>query len=53
MGFSDDNEDRPAIDLRRPKRRRSLRAIFVALILLLLFGASALVSWYVDALWFG
>ena len=52
MKFPDD-EDRSVIDLRRPRRRRYFRAIFVALILLLLFGASALVSWYVDALWFG
>ena len=51
MKFPDD-EDRSVIDLRRPRRRRYFRAIFIALILLLLFGASALVSWYVDALWF-
>ncbi len=53
MKFTDDDEDRPVIDVRRPRRRGRFRAILIALILLLLFGASALVSWYVEALWFG
>jgi uncharacterized protein len=53
MKFTDDDEDRPVIDVRRPRRRSAFRAILIGLLLLLFFGASALVSWYVDALWFG
>jgi hypothetical protein len=53
MTFTDDDDDRPVLDLRRPRRRGRLRAILIAVVLLLLFGAGALVSWYVEALWFG
>jgi uncharacterized membrane protein (UPF0182 family) len=39
--------------LPRPRRGRRLRLILVALIVLLFLGARGLISWYVEALWFG
>jgi uncharacterized protein len=53
MSFSGDSDDRSVIDVRRSKGRRHLRLIFAGLIAALVLGGGALVSWYVDALWFG
>ena len=52
MRRTDNDGEGPVIDLRRPPRRGRLRVILIVIIALLVFGASALTSWYVDALWF-
>jgi uncharacterized membrane protein (UPF0182 family) len=53
MRFSDDDNERSVIDVRRGRRRRPLRLILAAIIVAVVLGAGAIVSWYVDALWFG
>ncbi len=52
MRLNQDDDDGRVIDLRRSPRRGRLRLVLVGIILLLLFGAGALISWYVEALWF-
>ncbi len=52
MRFNHDDNDGRVIEVRRQPRRGRLRLILVAIIALLLFGAGALISWYVEALWF-
>ncbi len=47
-----DGGDGHVIDLRRQPHRRRLRLVLAGIALLLLFGAGAIISWYVDALWF-
>jgi len=52
MRFSPDDDDGRVIDVRRSPRRGRVRLVLLAIIVLLLFGAGALISWYVEALWF-
>jgi hypothetical protein len=52
MRLTNNDEDRPLIDVRRPPRRGRFRLILIAIVVLLLLGAGAVISWYVDALWF-
>ncbi|MGE5358770.1 MAG: UPF0182 family protein [Bacteroidales bacterium] len=53
MRLSDDDNDRSVIDVRGGRRRRPLRLILAVILVALVLGAGAMVSWYVEALWFG
>src|SRR5512143_2985352 len=53
MTFSDDDNDRSVIDVRGGRRRRPLRLTLAVVLVAVVLGAGAMVSWYVEALWFG
>jgi hypothetical protein len=53
MNRTDNGDDGSVVDVRRSRQVGRLRLVLIALVGILVLSGRALVSWYVDALWFG